>query len=89
MEIKITEWQFEDEMTEDDMYNALYPLSRVDIVRLFPKKISQINPQSELSELVDGAYNIVELWDAETKAQKDWQRRWLEKARKLIKERQL
>ena len=38
--VKITEWQHEDEMTEDSMYDALFPLSKVDIVRLFPKKIT-------------------------------------------------
>jgi len=39
MKIKVTEWQHEDQMTEDTMYNALYALSKVDIVRLFPKTI--------------------------------------------------
>lgn len=48
MEIQITEWQYKDEMTEDSMYDALYPLSKISGkekngvqigVRMFPKKI--------------------------------------------------
>lgn len=39
MKIKIKSWQNEDEMTEKSMYDALYPLSKVNFVRLFPKEI--------------------------------------------------
>jgi len=39
IKIEITEWMYEDEMTEDQMYDALYTLSKVDIVRMFPKVI--------------------------------------------------
>jgi hypothetical protein len=39
MKIKITEWINEDELTEDIMYNTLFELSKVDGVRIFPKKI--------------------------------------------------
>jgi len=35
-------------MTEESMYNALYPLSTVNIVRLFPKKII-VEPTQEAS----------------------------------------
>lgn len=36
----------------------------------------------ELVELVDGAYEIVELFNATSPAQIEWKRAWLEKARK-------
>jgi hypothetical protein len=31
--------------------------------------------------LIDGCYEVVEMWDAESEGQKDWQKRWLAKAR--------
>jgi hypothetical protein len=34
-------------------------------------------------ELIDGAYEIVELWRAEFPSQKKWQKAWLKKAREL------
>lgn len=42
IKIKITEWEYEDTITEDMMYSALFPLSKVDGVRIFPKKIEII-----------------------------------------------
>ena len=39
MEIKIKEWINEDEVTEEILYNALFPLSEVRITRMFPKTI--------------------------------------------------
>ena len=49
MKYKITEWINEDELTEDKMYDILYPLSIVNFVRLFPKKFEPIDdcPASE------------------------------------------
>ena len=47
MKIRVVEWMNEDTMTEDDMYNALFPLSKVDIVRLFPKKIELEEDEDE------------------------------------------
>jgi hypothetical protein len=41
------------------------------------------NPQVAAIELVDSAYNIVELYDAKSPYQKEWKQRWLEKAREL------
>ncbi len=35
-----------------------------------------------LLELVDGAYELVELYKPESPAQEAWKRNWLEKARK-------
>lgn len=35
------------------------------------------------TSLVDGAYNIVELWEAETPSQIEWKRKWLNDARIL------
>ena len=53
MKIKIKSWQYEDEMTEDDMYNALFALSKVSNngigVRIFPKEIELITEASPLS----------------------------------------
>jgi len=47
--VQIKSWQFEDEMTENSMYDALYPLSKVSNggvgVRIFPKKIVVENGQ--------------------------------------------
>jgi hypothetical protein len=37
-----------------------------------------------LLELVDGAYDVIELYDAKTPAQKKWKNDWLEKARKFV-----
>ena len=34
--------------------------------------------------LIDGAYNIVELWEAKTPYQKQWKKRWLATAKKLV-----
>ena len=34
-------------------------------------------------ELLDGAYDIVEIWKAETPSQIAWKSAWLAKARKL------
>lgn len=39
IDIEIVKWQNEDEITSLSMYDALYPLSKVNIVRLFPKEI--------------------------------------------------
>jgi len=39
MNIKITEWMNEDELNDEEMYATLFPLSKVDGVRLFPKVI--------------------------------------------------
>lgn len=41
------------------------------------------DPQQALLELVDGAYDIIELWKPETPAQIEWRRAWMEKAREL------
>lgn len=39
-------------------------------------------PELSMLELVDGAYDIVELWPALTPVQKIWKKKWLECARK-------
>ena len=36
----------------------------------------------EAQSLIDGAYDIIELWKAESPAQIEWKKRWLENARK-------
>ena len=41
--IEIKSWQNEDTMTEKSMYDALFPLSKVDVVRVFPKEIKVKN----------------------------------------------
>lgn len=38
---------------------------------------------SELKSLVDGASVIVEMWKAESPAQIEWKKRWIDKAREL------
>ena len=39
-----------------------------------------------LAELVDGAIEIVETWEARYPAQKDWKREWLRKAKRILTE---
>lgn len=51
--IEIVKWQNEDEMTEESMYDALYPLSKVNIVRLFPKEIIVKKLSSKIARPVD------------------------------------
>lgn len=37
-----------------------------------------------LQELVDGAYNIVELWKAKTPSQQNWKDEWMTKASRHV-----
>lgn len=46
------------------------------------RTLSQVEAFS-LLELVDGAYEIVELFNPKSPAQKSWKENWLEKAKKL------
>lgn len=47
-------------------------------------KLTAITKQLVLMfELIDGAYDVVELWKVETPAQRKWRVEWLEKARKV------
>lgn len=39
---------------------------------------------TELEELVDGCYIIIELYKTESPASEQWKRRWLEKAKRLV-----
>ena len=55
-EVEVVEWQYEDTMTQESMYDALFPLSKVDIVRLFPKKIELINTRPSLDEKKVGKF---------------------------------
>lgn len=41
------------------------------------------DPSVALVELIDGAYDIVELWDAKTPAQITWKKAWMKKAKEL------
>jgi hypothetical protein len=43
--VVVEEWMYEDEMTDEQMYDALFPLSKVDMVRMFPKKIRVLTDQ--------------------------------------------
>jgi hypothetical protein len=40
-------------------------------------------PQVAAIELLDGAYDIIEIWKAESPSQKAWKTAWLSKAREL------
>jgi hypothetical protein len=42
------------------------------------------NREIELMELVDGAYDIIELAKSESPAQVEWRKNWLAKARRLV-----
>lgn len=41
--IKVKSWINEDELTSENMYNALFPLSVVNITRMFPREIERAN----------------------------------------------
>jgi len=49
-----------------------------EIPEIFSKK-----PEIAALELIDGAYEIVELWKPEHKSQKLWREAWLKKAKEL------
>lgn len=38
---------------------------------------------SQYFALIDGAYDIIELWDAKSVGQKEWKENWLKEAEKL------
>lgn len=40
--------------------------------------------EKELSELVDGYYEVVELYKPSSPAQKKWKEEWLKKAKRLV-----
>lgn len=40
-------------------------------------------PSVALVELIDGAYDIIEIWKAEAPAQIAWKKAWMAKAREL------
>ena len=46
------------------------------------RKLKSIK-KKELLSLIDGAYEIVELFIAKTPAQFEWKREWLKKAREV------
>ncbi len=58
VKIKIVDWMYEDKMTEERMYNTLFPLSKVNFVRIFPNKIEAIRDK-ELS--FDELRHIIEV----------------------------
>lgn len=40
-------------------------------------------PEVAAIELIDGAYDIIELWRADSPAQEAWRKAWLKKAKEL------
>lgn len=52
-------------------------------MKIFRKKIVS-DREKQLSELIDGCYVIVELYNTQSPAQEQWKKEWLEKARKLV-----
>lgn len=58
------------------------------LIKLFKQKTSQYpvcSSKREIDslELLDGAYDIIEIWNAATPAQIEWKKNWLVKAREL------
>ena len=45
--------------------------------------IYSTRPEVALVELIDGAYDIIEIWDAKSPAQIAWKKAWMSKAREL------
>jgi len=77
-----------DEMTEAE-YLCMTDMKWVaDRIREFNNEQAQgLTPHSwevinELSELVDGAIDIIEIYDAQSPASKAWKRNWIDKAHK-------
>ena len=61
LKIKIVDWMYEDEMVEDRMYNALYPLSKVNFVRIFPKTIEVIKDKETRIQIIDELKSILQI----------------------------
>jgi hypothetical protein len=54
------------------------PLTNCSAYPVYSKK-----PEVAAIELLDGAYDIIEIWKAESPAQIAWKREWLAKAKEL------
>lgn len=48
-----------------------------------PWPVYSTKPEVALVELIDGAYDIIEIWNAESPAQIAWKKAWMAKAREL------
>lgn len=48
-----------------------------------PSFIFSSKPETAALELIDGAYEIVEMWKVESPWQSKWKEEWLRKAREL------
>lgn len=48
-----------------------------------PEELKNLTNLARYITLIDGAYDIVELWDAKTPAQKEWKEGWLREAQEL------
>ena len=48
-----------------------------------PWPVYSTKPEFALVELIDGAYDIIEIWKAESPAQISWKKAWMAKAREL------
>ena len=46
-------------------------------------KLYKTDKERELLELVDGCYEVIELYKPQSPSQVAWKKNWLEKARKL------
>ena len=58
------------------MTKTCHALSMIEQIELKDK-------YDELLSLVDGAYDIIELWKAETPFQQAWKDQWMKEAREL------
>jgi hypothetical protein len=57
----------------------MYMKPKMTVDDIFSKK-----PEVAAMELIDGAYEIVELWEPTMEHQAEWKRLWLEKAREIL-----
>lgn len=45
---------------------------------------AEVEKHDTTRSLLDGCYNLVEIWKPESPAQEEWKRRWLKYAREVI-----
>lgn len=87
--VKITEWQNEDTMTEDSMYDVLFSLSKVDGVRMFPKKMEVVNDsekerlREQLKSIIPSIENIIDYY-MPSPSSIEFFDNWLEKSKDAL-----
>ena len=82
---------------DGDDYDDAHMITKLDIIgksledmwkaiKKYCEGVDMPNPTREVHELLDGCYDIIEIYNATTPAQKEWKKNWLKKAKNAIKE---